>query len=454
MIKSEQELSTIIKEFPKKIPETSLLLFRGQTNKYDKIRSGRARPDAFIIPEIENGWNTIVNRISTNTSNNKKYNQAILQHYGFPTFYLDLTSNPLTAAWFACNEFTPLKPTMWIGNTFRYHDDTTYTQIEEGIGYVYILEIPNYYTMIQDDELFDITKETRFDRPQKQGAYLMLDQPPRLPNPNDFVKEIIEIDRKQFRSSKGIKELFPHPNSDKGYADLLDVPFVQFPSFYMNDKKEEKETEIDLDKYFVVGRRAIKIPFYVEDKDDLFEFNPKWKDTTIFEPSPFRLWKTEQFNLEEIHEGQKSIFGETTKITLSPLALHKLLTEGKEIELEWPRVNSNSIFFTKSVLDHDKVINHTPPYFGIWLHRDNDLILEMHLVSDEKDEMFIQLGHAYTLNAGKLEYVKIKNECDCGKPEDHFELIESLLKIHGLIEKEEVALVQHAFFIDKWYVLI
>jgi hypothetical protein len=372
MIKSEKELLTIINELQEKTPKTSLLLFRGQTNKYDKVRSGRARPDAFIVPEIENGWNTIVSRISTNPSNNKKYNKAVLQHYGFPTFYLDLTSNPLTASWFACNEFTPLKPTLWIGNTFRYQDETTYTSIDNGIGYVYVLEIPNFEHLIKNDELFDISEEARFDRPGKQDAYLMLDQPPRLPNPNDFVKEILEIDRKNFKSSKGIKELFPHPNSDKGYADLLDVPFVQLPSFYMKDPNEEREqkeneknhedkTEIDLDKYFVVGRRAIKIPFYVEDKNDLFEFNPKWKDTTIFEPSSFRLWKTDKFDLEEIHEGQKSILGETTKITLSPLAFHKLISNETEINLEWPKVNSNSIFFTKSVLDHDKVIDHGPP---------------------------------------------------------------------------------------------
>lgn len=256
MIRSEKELSEYINECQKKIPETNLLLFRGQTNKYEKVRSGRARPNALIIPEIENGWNTIVNRISTNPSNNKKYNQAVLQHYGFPTFYLDLTSNPLTAAWFACNEFTPLKPTLWIGNTFRFHDETTYTQIEKGIGYVYIFEIPNFEKMIHENELFDITRESRFLRPQSQDAYLMLDQPPRLPNPNDFLKEILEIERESFRASKKIKELFPHPNTDKGYADLLDVPFVQLPSFYMKDKKEDEvdkekdKTEIELDKYF------------------------------------------------------------------------------------------------------------------------------------------------------------------------------------------------------------
>jgi hypothetical protein len=71
MIKSESELLNLIEKFQVDIPVTSILLFRGQTNKFERIRSGRARPDAFVIPEVENGWNTIVNRISTNTENNK-----------------------------------------------------------------------------------------------------------------------------------------------------------------------------------------------------------------------------------------------------------------------------------------------------------------------------------------------------------------------------------------------
>lgn len=353
-----------------------------------------------------------------------------------------------------------MQPTLWIGNTFRIHDETIYEVIKDGIGYVYILEIPNFRQMIENDELFDLTQEHGFVRPKSQDAYLMLDQPPRLPNPNSFIKHIIEIDRCRFQSRLTTKDLFPHPNEDEGYARLLDVPFVQLPSYYMNYQKREEakvnndETTIDLDRYFMIGKRALKIPFYVQDKNDLFDFNPKWKDTTIFEPSPFRLWKTESFNLEKIHKGQRSVFGETTKITISPVAYVELLSNDEEMKLEWPSIDSNSIFFTRAVLDHDKVINHSSPYYGIWLHKDNDLILEMHLIVDDNDNMQLEVGHAYIIDYGRLEYVKVENECACGKPEEHFKIIESLLKIHGLIEKQKMALVQHPFFIEKWFVLI
>jgi len=458
MIKSEEQLINEIDKISKEVPSENLLLFRGQNHIYEKVRSGRARPDVFVNPEVENGWNTIINRLTDNNSN-IKYNQAILQHYGLPTYYLDLTSDCFTAAWFACFKNEVLKPKILIGNTFRFQDETTYKKIEDGVGYLIIFEIPNYKKMIDENELFDIGNESKFIRPKRQNAFLMLDHPPRLPNPNNFVKKILEIDRESFVSSKSLKELFPHPGIDKGYAELLDVPFIQSPFYYIKQLSNNAELKSkigeseSLDKFFVFGCRAINIPFYIENKNDLFDYNPKWKNTIIYEPSPFRLWKTENFNISELHEGQNGNFRDTAKITIAPSAFNRLVSYEEQLELSWPNINSNSIFFTKAVIDHDKIIDHSPPYVGIWLHKDNDLIIETHIVSDEEN-MQLELGHAYTFNKGKLEYVKIEKECNCGKPEEHVEIIESLLKIHSLINKQKIALIQHAFRIDKWYVLL
>mgnify|MGYP000137245666 CR=1 FL=1 len=456
MIKSEKELLDIISEIQKDTPSTSLLLFRGQTQLHDKIRSGRARSTTITQKDVENGWNTIVNRLSKKTSETK-HNQAILQHYGFPTYYIDLTSDPVIAAWFACNKYSLLKPQLWVGATIRVQDETTYEKITEGIGHLFVLEIPNFAEMIEKQELFDITHESVFKRPKSQSAYLMLDQPPRQPNPNNFIKHVLEIDRTKYVSSKNIKELFPNPKIDKGYEGLLNVPFVQIPSYYLeknNKKLSDKGQLTDLDKYFTLAKRAIHIPLYVENKSDLFEFNPKWNDTVIFEPTPFQLWNFEKFNISDIHEGQNGIFGETSKITISPSAYEKLFNSEKSTELVWPLIDSNSIFFTKAELDHDKVINHSPPYVGVWLHKDNDLILEMHLFCNKEDKLELVLGHAFVLEDGKLTYVKVEKECDCGNGEEHLEIVSSLLKIHALIKTQEIALIQHTFGIEKWYVLI
>lgn len=459
MIESEIELLHKIEEIQNKIPETSLLLFRGQTTLYDKIRSGKARPNTIIFPEVENGWNTIVNRLTKKISETK-FNQAILQHYGFPTYYIDLTKDPLTAAWFSCCKLETLKPIMWIGVTQRFQDQATYRKVDNGVGFIFVLEIPNYKEKIKNNKLFDLMHESAFLRPKKQSAFLMLDQPPRLPNPNDFVTEIIEIDRSKFESSKTLTELFPIPKYDKGYEELLNVPFVQLPSYYLSDKvnsppkKEEDKISLDMDKYFVFGKRAIRIPLYVQEKNDIFEFNPKWKDFVLYEPSPFRLWKTETLDISDIHEGQQGRFGEAAKITISPTAFRKLLDYEGEIDLEWPAINSDSIFFTKAEIEHDKVSDHTPPYLGIWLHKNNNLILETHMVSNENEEIEIQLGHGYILENANLHYVQIDRECECGNPNDHIKLIETLLKMHGLNKKQEVALIQHPFMIENWFVLL
>lgn len=469
MIKSEKELLEYISQLEEEAEAGSKLFYRGQTVMYENMRSGKARPNVFINREVENGWNTIVGRLIDDKTRTSRYKQSILQHYGLPTFYLDLTVDPLTACFFACNRYEKQKPMLWIGDTFRYHDETKYIPIKEGKGYFIILEIPNAQKLIDENILFDISTETRFVRPQNQSGYLILDQPPIEPNPNNFIKEIIEIDRSKFDCSLSISDLFPHPKIDKGYSELLDVPFIQLPSYYTKDKgkveeskdtdEESKEAEteedkFDMDKYFVLGKRVIDIPFYIKDQNDLFNYNPKWKDITIFEPSPFRLWKTHDFELSRAFKGQSGNFKDTVKVTITPNAKNIIENYNNEIDLEWPNLNSDSIFFTYAVEHHDKVITHSAPYWGKWLHRNSDLILELQLFADDADHIELQRGHGYIKDGNQMTYVKVEGECDCNEPNKHLEWINSFLKIHNLIKKGEIALVQHPFYIENWYVLI
>lgn len=455
MIKSEIELIKRIEEIRSNISNDSLLLFRGQTNLYNKIRSGKARPDMKIVPEVELGWNTIVNKINEKYSNTE-LNFAILQHYGFPTYYIDLTSNPLVASFFATNKYKELKPPIWTGNSFRFQDATTYIPINEGVGYVFVLEIPNYKELIQKQELFIIQNNNIFLRPKKQSAYLMLDHPPKLPNPNDFLIETLKVDRSKFKSSLSTEELFPNPKLDKGYQELLNVPYVQIPSYFLEKHKEEHEIE-DIDKHFLFGSRAIKIPLYMKESKDFDSFNPKWKDSTLYEPSSFRLWKTENFNISEIFENQNKNFCESSKITISPTAFYDLLDNEDELELNWPNINSNNIFFTKSEFDYDKVINHNPPYFGIWLIKDDDLIFMFYLISDDNDDIILESGHSFIIENNKVKPISVKTKVELKKNntlEDDYKILVSLLKIHSLIKQQKIALIQHPFRIENWYILL
>jgi len=60
MITSENQLKEAIQKVQSTVPDTSMLLFRGENREYEQMRAGKTRPEAFDIPEIENGWNTIV----------------------------------------------------------------------------------------------------------------------------------------------------------------------------------------------------------------------------------------------------------------------------------------------------------------------------------------------------------------------------------------------------------
>lgn len=462
MIKSQDELTKIIEEIKSKTPKENLLLFRWQINHYDKIHSGKSRPHAFVNTEVENGWNTIVNRITGHSEKNVKYNQSILQHYGFQTYFLDLTSNFITAAWFACNKYTKMPPCLWIGNTLKLHDEVTYKEVNEWIWYLYILEIPNHKKMIKDNELFDISNESIFSRPIKQDAFLILDNPNEKIDPNNFIKKILKIDRSIFKSEKKAEDLFPHPNKDIGYEKLLNVPFIQMPSYYLNHDEGKVDNEKSdrlksLEKHALFWKRAISIPFYTSNKNDLFDYNPKWKDTTIYEPSAFRLWKTDSdFNLSDIHKWENSLFKESLKITISPIAYNEIIENDEKINIQWPDINSNSIFYTKADNDHDKVILHDSPYLWVWLYKNKNKIIETHLtVEDENENMMnINYGHVYVLNNGKLEYAKSENECPYGQSKEHLKYIESLLKIHWLILMKKIALIQHPFFVSNWYILL
>lgn len=455
VLKNESQLNEAIKRIQSTIPNTSLLLFRGESEKYTEMRSGKARPKAYDIPELENGWNTIVGRLVKDKNRSTEYKQAILQHYGYPTFYLDLTNNPLVAAWFATNKYTKLEPIKWIGEIgLRLHDRTTYNKINDGIGYLHILEIPNYKTLIDDNLLFDITNENFFIRPQKQFAFLMLDKDSRICDPNAFVIRTFEIDRSEFCSSFDIIDLFPLPDKDLGYNSLLDVPFVKNSFCYV----PPDEPVIDMPDYMTLDylnshiKRIIDIPFYVKEINNLFGIKPKTKDLVLYEPILFRNWK--QFatlNLADFFSIHSDVLlSDATKISLSPTSLSKMQNSELEIDLVWPEVNSDNILFVKTEYQHDVGGREAPPYLGVWLYRQFDQIL-MSYLSIENDgingDIHVEPGDVYTFRNNVL--VLEKTGDNTGR-----NIVELFLKIHGLIKNNDIALLPNPFKVPNWHILL
>lgn len=464
VVTSETELQERIADL-KTAARGELILFRGQTELYPTVRSGRARPDTNVPADVERGWEALVGRTMLEDEASDiapSALQGMLQHYGLPTYYLDCTHDVRVAAWFAVNAYTELRPMLWIGTALRRIDLVTYKPVPDGLGYVLVFRVPNPESLVKREQLVDLTVSNTFLRPTRQSAALLMDRAPLLPDPNELLSWVIPIDRVRFESSKTERELFPLPTDDKGYLALLRTPFVQIPTAYYSDPPELKDADKALDKkpdpvrfwqHGMTAMRAVRIVEYVtDDKQMETGINHKWDDFTLYEPMPMRLWKWWHFRLEEIHAGVNVDLADAGKVTIHP-DIWEYLQQLSNVPLSWPDLGSDSLLFTFAAIDHDKVIEHGPPYLGIWLVKRGDMIIEQGVTSDP-DQMAVTPGHVYTFRAGGIVQHEVANGCTCGNPMYHQNQVEALLRLHALVEERIVALVAHPFKIPAWFVAV
>jgi len=211
------------------------LFFRGQGNLYPHIRSGRARTNVKkTAPTVEAGWISLASQMLGQPLDSPYalgLAKAILQHYGAPTFFVDITSNIGIASWFATHTYAE-GSNLWAGTSFRWVDRASYTMRTGGHAYVLVLALSA--PELQDKGfLFDLSKlRAEIARPHAQHAWLLLDRPPLLPTPNEFWIATIKIDCDRFRHQLRIDDVFPPPGKDPAYAALRSLPFVQVPSAY------------------------------------------------------------------------------------------------------------------------------------------------------------------------------------------------------------------------------
>jgi hypothetical protein len=300
------------------------------------------------------------------------------------------------------------------------------------------LAIDDHMKLQEKDRLVDLsTLPKEFLRPHRQKAWLLMDRPPTKPLPNDFLVATLAIDVAAFASTVP-EPLFPVPTEDAALDRLLSLPFVQVPLAYMRnslkdgdaskDTVDGKELEMSLEE-LCNAVRILDLPEYSEHNDH------KWIDLTIYEPHPMRMWRGWLAELEEMHGGIKGNIRDTIKITLTPTAKQKL-DSIDEVELAWPALGANGYFLTYAALDHDKVIEHGPPYYGVWLQKDGDLIIEVPMSSDGKT-LSTHAGHSYFLRNGGIERQEMASSCKCNNPELHDHRVASALRLQKLVEKGE-----------------
>jgi FRG domain len=90
-------------------------LYRGQTTLHPKIRSSKARDSQATNLEVETGWRPLAFGMLglPYAEGRSRFTEAILQHYGAPTHYVDLTHDLEVAAWFAVHQVKGIRSGIW-----------------------------------------------------------------------------------------------------------------------------------------------------------------------------------------------------------------------------------------------------------------------------------------------------------------------------------------------------
>lgn len=164
--------------------------------------------------------------------------QAILQHYGWQSFFIDTSSNPAVACWFAAHSYASkqalnLAEDCWEDPAWLIHEEAWYTPFE-GDPVVYVISKKALRSKnIQAVDLVEIATTTGHPRFLAQSAWMVGPLDDALP-PECIIAKILApasvfaefAGRFQLRRDH---DLFPGPEGDPVLKALLSIPWVHRP---------------------------------------------------------------------------------------------------------------------------------------------------------------------------------------------------------------------------------
>lgn len=222
---------------------SELIYFRGES----KLHQGLS-PTAFRGISSHKAMSKVICRINTSIANfsrplssTKSYaHEALLQHYGLKTTWIDVVDNIWVALWFACHTVRAFGPF----GEYLHFERRIPRQDSTGKSYVLLVAAdaapidrirPGFYSG-KKTELIDlrIAAPSVFVRPHAQHGLLMRKRGDKVQRPADYgsqVRGILEIDLSNALEWLGnstalsTHSLFPPPSYDNGYGNLLRVGF-------------------------------------------------------------------------------------------------------------------------------------------------------------------------------------------------------------------------------------
>lgn len=258
-IKSVDELETHLSKYK------SGYLFRGQVKHYVDSKGDTSIPTSFsrhgCIPDVMFKWTHYAKAMIRGFSGadyfdiDLELSQAILQHYGWRSFYVDLTKSSSIACWFASNAYEESKSIHMSEDihenpVWLVHKGAKYSQ-PEGNGHIYIIDCLALETL--DIKVHDLTSmqgdEGRL-RFHTQQACLVGNLSDRLPP--QVITSHIEVPNSVLRDFckknliNDVSDVFPKSNEDFVLNTLLSLPWEK----------------MNIDNPIPTFRRGLEIPDY------------------------------------------------------------------------------------------------------------------------------------------------------------------------------------------------
>jgi len=175
------------------------------------------------------------------TSFPEQFHEAILQHYGLKTSWLDLVDNIWVALWFACHRARGSGP---VGEYLHFEKRSIHKE-PDGFAYVLLVaadqgksthQSPGHH-IGNNTELIDLRAATPsiFLRPHAQHGLVFRMRGDQVMRPIDYASQIRGVVRISLADALdwlgegrmlGIHSLFPPPYYDRGYSMLLNAGFT------------------------------------------------------------------------------------------------------------------------------------------------------------------------------------------------------------------------------------
>lgn len=163
--KDELEIDSLVNfiDFVTKLPNAQRFLYRGENKDYgtSALTAGGYRineKNNFIYKNLRDLRKKYFKEIAYSLNKVEKENfMAYSQHHGLPTELLDVTTNPLVALWFSCEDISDLDGVVYLieesgGNIERYEDT------DKNLEKIDIFE--QYWNLTEETLNFEVSRHT------------------------------------------------------------------------------------------------------------------------------------------------------------------------------------------------------------------------------------------------------------------------------------------------------